>query len=83
MNWNLMIGKPPLWVAQPHGHSVATMLRVYTAWMDNAPEWDIATIKYAMGTPPSPAVPATNTTANPKLFVKVTAAMIATASRLF
>jgi len=29
-----MIGKNPLWAAKQHGHSVATMLRVYTAWMD-------------------------------------------------
>jgi hypothetical protein len=54
----------PLWVAKQHGHSVATMLRVYTAWMDSAPESDIAGIKDAMGMTPSPTVPAMNTTAN-------------------
>jgi len=59
-----MIGKNPLWVAKQHGHSVATMLRVYIAWMDTAPESDIAAIKDAMGMAPSPTLPAMNTTAN-------------------
>jgi hypothetical protein len=78
-----MIGKNPLWAAKQHGHSVATMLRVYTAWMDSAPESDIAAIKYAMGMTPSPTVPAMNSTAIPKVFVKAAAAMIDATPRLF
>ncbi len=45
VSWNLMIGKNPVWVAKQHGHSVATMFRVYTAWVDGAVECDIAAIK--------------------------------------
>jgi integrase len=48
VSWNLMIGKNPLWVAKQHGHSVATMLRVYTAWADGAIEADAEAIKRAM-----------------------------------
>jgi hypothetical protein len=44
---NLMIGKNPLWVAKQHGHSLTTMLRVYTAWADRAIETDIEAIKRA------------------------------------
>ena len=32
VSWSLMVGKNPLWVAKQHGHSISTMLRVYTAW---------------------------------------------------
>jgi hypothetical protein len=39
-----MIGKNPVWVAKQHGHSVATMFRVYTAWVEGAGECDIAAI---------------------------------------
>src|SRR6267142_3457098 len=69
-----------------HGHSVATMLRVYTAWMDSAPESDIAAIKDAMGMAPSPTLPAMNTTANSRILVKtarIAPALIAATSRLF
>jgi integrase len=48
VSWNLMIGKNPLWVSKQHGHSVTTMLRVYTAWADGASEADIKAIKRAM-----------------------------------
>jgi hypothetical protein len=81
-----MIRKNPLWVAKQHGHSVATMLRVYTAWMDRAPESDIAAIKAAMGMSPSPTVPAMNTTANSRALVKtapIPPALIAATSRLY
>ena len=86
VSWNLMIGKNPLWVAKQHGHSVATMLRVYIAWMDSAPESDIAAIKDAMGMAPSPTLPAMNTTANSRILVKtarIAPALIAATSRLF
>lgn len=43
-----MIGKNPLWVSKQHGHSVTTMLRVYTSWAEGAIEADIETIKRAM-----------------------------------
>ena len=43
-----MIGKNPLWVSKQHGHSVTTMLRVYTAWAEDAIEADIESIKRAM-----------------------------------
>jgi hypothetical protein len=86
VSWNLMIGKSPLLVAKQHGHSVATMLRVYTAWKDSAPESDIAAIKDAMGMTPSPTVPAMNTTTNSRALVKrapIAPALIAATSRLF
>lgn len=38
----------PLWTAKQHGHSVETMWRVYSAWMDGAVESDIEAIKQAM-----------------------------------
>jgi hypothetical protein len=34
-------GKNLLWVAKQHGHSVTTMLRIYTAWAEGAIEADI------------------------------------------
>jgi hypothetical protein len=48
VSWNLMLGKNPLRVAKEHGHSVATMWRVYAAWMDGAVEADIEAIRCAM-----------------------------------
>jgi integrase len=48
VSWNLMIGKNPLFVSRQHGHSVTTMWRTYAAWMDGAPESDIALIQAAM-----------------------------------
>jgi hypothetical protein len=54
VSWNLMIGKNPLWVAKQHGHSVTTMLRVYTAWAEGAIEADIDAIKRAMEQRPEP-----------------------------
>jgi hypothetical protein len=44
----LMIGKDPLWVSKQHGHSVTTMLRVYTAWAESAIEADVKAIRRAM-----------------------------------
>jgi hypothetical protein len=43
-----MTGKNPLYVSRQHGHSVETMWRTYSAWMDGAIESDIALIKDAM-----------------------------------
>jgi hypothetical protein len=43
-----MIGKNPLWVSKQHGHSVTTMLCVYTACAEGAIEADIEAIKRAM-----------------------------------
>lgn len=43
-----MIGRNPLSVAKQRGHSVATMLRAYTAWTKEATESDVDTIKRAM-----------------------------------
>ena len=48
VSWNLMIGKNPLWTAKQHGHSIATMFRVYSAWMEGALDSDIDAIKSAM-----------------------------------
>jgi hypothetical protein len=44
-----MLGKNPLWVANQHGHRVATMLSVYAAWVEGARECDVAAIRRAMG----------------------------------
>ncbi len=49
-----MIGKNPLWVAKQHGHSVTTMLRVYTAWAEGAIEADIEAIQRVMERRPAP-----------------------------
>jgi hypothetical protein len=43
-----MVGKNPLYVSRQHGHSVETMWRTYSAWMDGAVESDIALIKQSM-----------------------------------
>jgi integrase len=53
VSWNLLIGKNPLWVSKQHGHSITTMLRVYTAWAEGAIEGDIELIKRAMKRRPS------------------------------
>jgi len=47
-----MIGQSALWVAKQHGHSIATMLRVYAAWTEGAIEADLDAIKRAMATTP-------------------------------
>jgi hypothetical protein len=46
-----MIGRSALWVARQHGHSIATMLRVYAAWTEGAGEGDLEAIKRAMAAP--------------------------------
>ncbi len=51
VSWNLMIGKSPLYNAKQHGHSVLTMWRVFSAWMDGAVETDIEAIRRAMLSP--------------------------------
>ncbi len=43
------MGRNPLWVAQQHGHSLLTMLRVYAAWSAGAREAEAAAIRAAMG----------------------------------
>ena len=40
--------KNPLRVAQQHGHSISTMLRVYAAWAQGMVESDIEAIRRAM-----------------------------------
>ena len=55
VRWNLMIGRGALWVAKQHGHSIATMLRVYAAWTEEAVESDLDAIKHAMATTPQPS----------------------------
>lgn len=47
VSWNLMISKSPLRVAKEHGHSVQTMWRVYSAWMEGAVDSDIEAIRSA------------------------------------
>ena len=59
VSWNLMIGKNSLWVAKQHGHSVATMLSVYTAWTEGTNESDVDAIKRAMGVGQEPRGPCT------------------------
>ena len=54
VSWDLMIGRNPLWVAKQHGHSIATMLRVYAAWTEGAIQADIEAIKRAMASSPLP-----------------------------
>jgi integrase len=52
VSWSLMIGRSALWVAKQHGHSIATMLRVYAAWTEGAIEADLDAIKRAMAAAP-------------------------------
>jgi len=47
VSWNLMIGRNALLVAKEHGHRPLTMLTVYAAWAEGAPESDIRTIRTA------------------------------------
>jgi integrase len=48
VSWNLMLGRNPLWVAKQHGHSISTMLSIYTAWVEGALEVDVETIRESM-----------------------------------
>ncbi|HVX90833.1 MAG TPA: hypothetical protein VHC20_04355 [Candidatus Paceibacterota bacterium] len=48
MSWNLMIGKNPLWASTAARHSIATMLRVYAAWVEGAVESDVEAIERSM-----------------------------------
>ena len=48
VSWNLMIGRSALRVAQQHGHSIETMLRIYAAWTPGAVDADLAMIERAM-----------------------------------
>lgn len=48
VSWNLVTSKPPLYVSRQHGHSVETMWRTYSAWMDGAVESDVALIMASM-----------------------------------
>jgi hypothetical protein len=57
-----MVGKNPLWVAKQHGHSIATMLRVYAAWAEGTAEVDVEAIKRSMNA--SEAPPAINLAAD-------------------
>ena len=52
VSWNLMIGRSALWVAKQHGHSIATMLRVYAAWTEGAIDADLDAIRRAMSPMP-------------------------------
>jgi integrase len=47
VSWNLMIGRNALLVAKEHGHRPLTMLTVYAAWTEGAPESDIRAIRHA------------------------------------
>jgi hypothetical protein len=38
VSWNLMVGRNALLVAKEHGHRPLTMLTVYAAWTEGAPE---------------------------------------------
>ena len=53
-----MVGKSPLWVSKQHGHSIETMLRVYTAWTEGAVESDLKAIRRAMRRGPDRCNPA-------------------------
>jgi len=48
VSWNLIVGKSPLRTAKEHGHSVETMWRVYSAWMQDAVDADAELIRQAM-----------------------------------
>jgi integrase len=48
VSWDLMLGRNPLWVAKQHGHSIATMLWVYAAWIEGTSETDLLTLQEAM-----------------------------------
>jgi len=64
VSWDLMLGRNPLWVAKQHGHSIATMLWVYAAWIEGTSETDLLTLQEAMNgvrqsSPAEPASPPT------------------------
>ena len=48
VSWALIVGRNLLWVARQHGHSVATMLSVYAAWVEGAGDADVIAIREAM-----------------------------------
>jgi integrase len=56
VSWNLIVGKSPLRTAKEHGHSVETMWRVYSAWMQDAVDSDAELIRYAMEQGPAPTL---------------------------
>jgi hypothetical protein len=56
VSWNLIVGKSPLRTAKEHGHSVETMWRGYSAWMQDAADSDAELFRYAMEQGPDPAV---------------------------
>jgi hypothetical protein len=68
VSWNLITGKPPLYVSRQHGHSVETMWRTYSAWMEGAVESDVALIKASMerGSAPDSIDPDNSNTASPQ-----------------
>jgi len=45
-SWNLIIGRNALLVAKEHGHRPSTMLTVYAAWTEGAPESDTRAIRH-------------------------------------
>jgi integrase len=47
VSWNLMTGRNALLVAKEHGHRPLTMLTVYAAWTEGAPEHDVRAIRAA------------------------------------
>ena len=57
VSWNLMLGKPLLWVAQQAGHSVEVMLRMYAKWLDGATPADIEAIRKFLQGSSKPAAP--------------------------
>jgi integrase len=81
VSWNLMIGKNPLQVAKQHGHSVSTMFRVYSAWMQGAVESDIDAIKRAMRLDSAPIQASTKPTAAAQKSKRVDSTLIRKTSR--
>jgi len=55
VSWRLMVGEPPLWVAEQQGHSVITMFTVYAAWVRAARPEDVAALRAALDAPRRPA----------------------------
>ncbi len=47
-SWYLMVGKNLLWVAKNNGHSPATLLKDYAAWIEGAKDTDIEAIRQAI-----------------------------------
>jgi hypothetical protein len=47
VSWNLMIDRNALLVTKEHGHRPLTMLTIYAAWTEGAPEHDIRAIRAA------------------------------------